>query len=660
MSDPNGFPGDSSYNMEGSKSGTASPQSHTSVDMKPALESLLAERSPEGGEASSSAPGAGSHGYNSPVFLGTSSDSQDKGSNPRGSSGSDGKDTPQSQSSQSEGAGKRKVKAEPESQPSFLGLDQSKDVDALSSQPPPAKVPSRGKSETSRPSLQDVITQLAHSAGGQSSVTTSVSSSPVSVLPVTVSPSPTTLKPVKGVSADVMTVKVEEPAAATVSSRNKGDKPAKSFSPLDVSLSQSSSVSPKTPSRGKGRERKPKGDHSSSPAAAAAHQGSLPLTSASPQTLAAVGLAGMSARMPLNGAIFPSMPLTYDGAFAYDYNLPDRGLGSAAMAGISPRFPAVAPGLVGYFPSLGVPVSPWNLTSTAAMPAVAMDTSGAGAPLDLSSSHKESGGDKVKSKPSSSSSSSSSSSAVKPAAPAAKPKQQSEEKVKEKGSGGGTEEAKGKPDPPVKKPKYEKHMLIFGEKEVEIICVEKNCWIVRNEQELFDIIRSTSPQPCSQPHRKSSHVTPCDSASGSDCECLRSAPRDGGRCAREQKGEQVKDDCACVTSSIKRSSVDPANVPSSSTQKNTVNSPGDDGAHGDRLKTMATSSTGSQEESGEESSEVPAPPSPKPATIGSSDSGVKVKRLLGEEGSAVTEACHEEESERQKCPVLQQMLKTSH
>ena len=42
-----------------------------------------------------------------------------------------------------------------------------------------------------------------------------------------------------------------------------------------------------------------------------------------------------------------------------------------------------------------------------------------------------------------------------------------------------------------KKPKYEKHMLIFGDRELEIICVdlERSRWIVRNEQELFELVR---------------------------------------------------------------------------------------------------------------------------------------------------------------------------
>ncbi|XP_064598677.1 uncharacterized protein LOC135465386 [Liolophura sinensis] len=40
------------------------------------------------------------------------------------------------------------------------------------------------------------------------------------------------------------------------------------------------------------------------------------------------------------------------------------------------------------------------------------------------------------------------------------------------------------------KPLYEKHMLLVGEKQVEIISVGKHVWIVRNEAELVDIIAS--------------------------------------------------------------------------------------------------------------------------------------------------------------------------
>ena len=48
----------------------------------------------------------------------------------------------------------------------------------------------------------------------------------------------------------------------------------------------------------------------------------------------------------------------------YDYNLPDRGLGSQGFPGMTAaaRFPAVP---VGYLASLGVPVSAWNQAAAA-------------------------------------------------------------------------------------------------------------------------------------------------------------------------------------------------------------------------------------------------------------------------------------------------------
>ncbi|XP_076472693.1 uncharacterized protein LOC143302071 [Babylonia areolata] len=662
----NGFSGDSSF-LEGIKSGTASPHSHSggsTADVKPTLETLLSAQSP------ASVDGGAQGVDSSPVFLGMSVEAQDKAENSISQS-VETKDTPPTESENDgpESSQKQKVKEETESeQPNFLGVDQTKEADSLSSssRPPAVKVPSRGKAESSRPSLQDVITQLAHSAGGQTSSCTggspsvsavssqsssssvvtfpSVCAAPVSTSSAASSTSVAVAKAVKVTTADKASVKMEETVNVTgPCPRSKGDKSPRVFSPQDASLlSQRASVSPKTSSRGKGRERRSKGDNSNN---TVAHQSSLPFSSATPQTLSAAGLAGLSPRMPLNGAIFPSMPLGYEGAFTYDYNLPDRGLGNASLAGVSPRFPALAPGLVSYFPGIGVPVSAWNLANPSTIPAVAVETQGAGVPLDLSSSHKE---DKLKSK--TTSASTSTAPAAKP--PTAKQKVQQEDKGKEKGA---TEE------PPAKKPKYEKHMLLFGEKEVEIICVEKNCWIVRNEQELFDIIRSTSPQTLTPQRKKAPHITPCDSASGSDCECLRSAAHDGVNGHLGCQSEKVKDECACVTSSMKRSTADPANVPTSSTPKSFIHK--QDGCphrRVDMLKTTATSSTGGQGDSGEEESNEPRPlSSPPPHSIGSSIDGSRAKGRYsgGQEGGS--EGCEDMEG-RQKCPVLQQMLKTSH
>ena len=328
----------------------------------------------------------------------------------------------------------------------------------------------------------------------------------------------------------------------------------------------------------------------------------------------------------------------------------------------------MTPNMVGYFAGLGVPVAPWNLSNPTTISAVAMDTASAGKPLDLSASHRD-GGDKTATEKSSGKSCPPAATATSvKAASTVKPRaaKEEQEKVKEKA----TEpvvEAESKPEPPAKKPKYEKHMLIFGEKEVEIICVEKNCWIVRNEQELFDIIRSTSPQTSSLHKKKLSHMTPCDSASGSDCECLRSSMSQGGgeEGHKKKEMESVKDDCECVTSSMKRGSMDPSNVPSSSTQKNCgdCNPTEDESSNSkvSKLKTTATSSTGTLGDSGEGDGcdETPTMPSPSAIKIDSSNSGDKVKLKCSPVEDVVNLVCDDEEGSASKCPVLQRMLKTS-
>ena len=681
MTDPNGFSSDPAF-TEGGKSGTASPQSHgsSSADVKPALESLLAAPSPSSGDASCPQAAVGSLRFDSPAFLGGTAESQDKGDN-GSSSGSEVKDKDSAHSSHSEGAVKRKIKEEPEGgHPNFLGVDQPKGMDPSSSsssslsRPSPAKVPSRGKSDSSRPTLQDVITQLAHSAGSQSSCSGSSPSPAILLTPVSnatvvaSSVSVGSAKAVKQVNPERVAVKSEESAGSSGSPSNRGDKPAALSSPPDPAhRSHQPAVSPKAAARGRGRERKPKGDNCT-PTAVAAHQGSLPLSSPTPQALTSPGLAGMPPRMPLNGAIFPGMPMAYEGSFAYDYNLPDRGLGSAAFAGIPPRFPAMTPNMVGYFAGLGVPVAPWNLSSPTAISAVAIDTASTGKPLDLSASHRDAGDKSTPEKstgkpcpPAATATSVKSASAVK-----AKPAKEDKEKAKEKAAEPAAEAPETKAEPPAKKPKYEKHMLIFGEKEVEIICVEKNCWIVRNEQELFDIIRSTSPQPPSLQKRKLSHMTPCDSASGSDCECLRSSISQGGGEGPKKETASVKDDCECVTSSMKRGSAEPSNVPSSSTQKNCGDcTPAEDEPSSgkvSKLKTTATSSTGSLGDSGEDdgSGETPTIPSPSAMKIDSSDSGGdKVKLKCSSMEDVVNLVCDNDEGSSSKCPVLQKMLKTS-
>lgn len=365
-------------------------------------------------------------------------------------------------------------------------------------------------------------------------------------------------------------------------------------------------------------------------------------------------------RIPVNGAMFPGMPMGYDkfGGLVYDYNLPDRGLGTSALAALQPRFPAVSPNMVGYFP---LPVGAWNLPGTPAIhgvvsPGIAMDTSGPGAPLDLSASHKESS-EKEKSGGKSSPASASTSTGKNQNQKSTK--QAKEEKEKASGSEAATE-AKSKPEENARRPKYSKNMLIFGDKEVEIISVEKNRWIVRNEQELFEIIRSISPEPRSQTS-KVSHLTPCDSASGSDCECLRtSLCREEDMNGGSGHPTASKDDCACVTSSMKRAGSDPSHVPSSSTQKDcSAGSESPESGVG-KLKTKATSSTGQSADSGEEEACDPSASSPSAMNMESCNKTVETGKHKGSPvGEVVDLVCEEDTTTTSKCPVLQQMLKTS-
>ncbi|KAK7094287.1 uncharacterized protein [Littorina saxatilis] len=655
IADPNGFHSDPSY-TDGVKSGTASPQSHgsNSMDVKPSLD-LLPAHSPGSGD-NGSAQGAGSRGMESPVFLGVASDAGDKAD----SYSKDRAGSRHSVSSHGDGAGKRRIKEEPGGgQPNFLGVDHSKG--SPSSPPPrpsPAKVPSRGKSDSARPSLQEVISQLAHSAESQSGVS-SASLSP-SLLTKSASASPTTITatPAKTKGG----VKVEDSARPADSRAEKLT--AALSSPYDPATHrpQQSTSSPRA--RARGRERKAKGDYSANPPqAAAAHQASNPSSSA-PQPGISQSLGVVSPRMSVNGAVFPGVPLGYETPFGYDYTLPDRGLGLGAspFPPIPPGFPGVGANMVGYLAGLGV--SPWNLATSALLPTVAMDTTGA-APLDLSASHKDTKppankSSQVKAAPTATSAGKSSAGAE------AKGKVAREDRAKRKevegvdsreGEREGEREGVSKtPTPPAKKAKYEKHMLLFGEREVEIICVERNCWIVRNEQELRSIIETSPGEVRGRGGKTTSHMTPCDSASGSDCDCVRWSV-DGAK-----KGAELgKDDCACVTSSIKRGN-EPFNVPSSSTQKH-----GEEGGGGDhhdhsakvKLKPTPTSSTGGA--GGESGDDDHAPTTPSHSAIKrhSSSPGDKVKCVS--EPEVVTLLCEDEdEASSKKCPVLQQMLKTSH
>lgn len=602
------------------------------------------------------------------------------------------------------GAVKRKIKEESgNSHPNFLGIEaQRSGLEASLARPSPAKVQSRGKSDGSRPSLQDVISQLAHSAGGNTSTTpspaavalspsatgTAVSCSSAHALAgSSLSSSGSSPSSISGKgcvkispsSSEKIVVKSEVSAMYAGSPVDTGSKlsGSASVSPVESAYTfrgaphqAATSVSPKTPPRGgKSRERKLKVDNLSS--SSSTRHSVPPQASASAAAAAAIDAARigiMQPRIPINGAIFPGMSMGYDkfGGFVYDYNLPDRGLGSGPIPGLPPRFPGVAPNMVGYFP---LPVTAWNLASAGTIqgvsPGISADPPGVAVPLDLSATHKESS-EKFKEKTSLAAATVNSSKNFAASSVKLQPVEEKEKgKAILKANSEPLPEVKPASEPTSRKPKYEKHMLIFADKEVEIICVEKNRWIVRNEQELYDILRSTSPQHDYSPKSKISHLTPCDSASGSDCECLRNSIGQDGECTGETRKHNFKskDECACVSSSNKRAAFDTSSIPTSSTQKRSADSmPSDEVLQCKirRHKITATSSTCHGADSGEDEMDHPTVSSPTAVSINSSDS--PAGELKKAKASSVLEpidlVCVDDDLSASRCPVLQQMLKT--
>ncbi|XP_071110248.1 uncharacterized protein [Haliotis cracherodii] len=208
-------------------------------------------------------------------------------------------------------------------------------------------------------------------------------------------------------------------------------------------------------------------------------------------------------RVPSNGTMVSAYSaVQYDkfGSVLYDYNLPDRGLGTGAMAAPVTRFPTVSPPnvMMGYFPfpaAAAAAAAGWRMPGTPTAVATSIESipgdGSAGAPLDLSAAHKdlrcpevlktkekkvekimkEKVADKVIEK------------VVENLPEKVVDKPKSSEKVK-------TFEKVPEEASQTSKPKYEKNFLLFGDQEVEIISVAKNQWIVRNEAELYAIARS--------------------------------------------------------------------------------------------------------------------------------------------------------------------------
>ena len=596
--------------------------------------------------------------HESPPAVSLSSQGQDRGDNRR----VDIVDRDDGCSSHSEDIDKWKIKEEPENpQPNIVGLDQWKQFSSstsssnLTTSSPSscqsqAKVPARGKAESSRPSLQDVITHLAHSVSGQSGVsTTPPTSSTASILTLAVSAASSVDAQSAGASlpsSDRIPIKCEE-APSVFSGGAKKPEEKSVLSPHSVPPVPE--VLAKPAGRGKGRERRSKGDGNLTQS----RQPHTMIHSSSQQVLVSPIVSGMAPRMPVNGAAFSGMPVAFDTNLSYDYSLPDRGLGTAAFPTMSPGFPAVSPNLMGYYQGMGVPLTPWKLGNQPSVPSVAMDASSGAIPLDLSASHKAS------SRSHGMAGDTHMSSSAPPSRNTAAPKARSEsdrkrklmEKLLEKSENESPVASEPTLEPPESKPRYTKNMLIFGEKEVEIISVERNRWIVRNEQELKDSVRRMmASQPCHQD--KPSPVTACDSVTGSDCECVHYTSDVKGETA--EKKETVRDDCECVSSSVKRN----GHAPSACSPKQNGSEEvlvQDEAANKvvSKLKTSATSSTESEEARGEQGHKASIIPSQSAMKI---DLSSHEDRVLCPADHAVVNLCEEDNSDSKKFPVLHQML----
>ncbi|XP_033724847.1 uncharacterized protein LOC117314841 isoform X2 [Pecten maximus] len=239
-------------------------------------------------------------------------------------------------------------------------------------------------------------------------------------------------------------------------------------------------------------------------------------------------------RIPVNGnVVFNSNPnpVGFDkfGAIYYDYNLPDRGLGGGAPVPTRPAAPqgaaaaaaVAAPGaqpttnVVNLVPAMWhYPQSPAQLSVTSPNPSERSGPS----PLDLSAAHprdmpklKEEPKDveKVETRPTGE-------------VVATKPPQLEKEHILPVDNTSPTmsqntsvkmspetqqvlseqQTPSGSPTSSVDKHQlsnkqrllYEQNMLIFGEKEVEIISVGNNKWIVRNEKELYTVVNKGSEE----------------------------------------------------------------------------------------------------------------------------------------------------------------------
>ncbi|GAB1603412.1 uncharacterized protein LOC115216435 isoform X2 [Argonauta hians] len=372
----------------------------------------------------------------------------------------------------------------------------------------PSSFPS--KSESSKPSLQDVISHLFNQASAAY-------------------PSAQSVLPASAVSSDKSSSSSDKTESMLTSSSKKSEVASalpQSISnqsllishktvPIptsDISLSNSSSSGPENILASQSNTNSSLRSTVSSKSSGvtehsrlSSNKGAAATPSKSSQDLLT------ASRSSSAGSSKSSYPIGYDkfGAVYYDYSLPDRGLSQARQSRGVVLSPCVSPAAVCYYPNGLHPLKPPVDLSNSSL-----DVSNPSTPLDLSASaykeqepahSRKSGKGAEKSldicSPSALSDSledakspSTQSSVVTvptPPAPTLPEKQESQQ---------------SKAVVPSVKSSYERNYLIFGDSELEIISVGKNKWIVRNELELCRIAKEEvkklgSPipeEPCSK------------------------------------------------------------------------------------------------------------------------------------------------------------------
>ncbi|XP_052826656.1 probable serine/threonine-protein kinase nek3 isoform X3 [Octopus bimaculoides] len=374
------------------------------------------------------------------------------------------------------------------------------------------------KSESSKPSLQDVISHLFNQASAaypsaQSALPTSAASSDKSSSNSDKTESTLASSSKKNELASALPTSISN-QSLLISHKMV------SIPTSDISLSNSSSSGPESILVSQSNTNSSLRSTVSSKSSGvnehsrlSSNKGATPAPTKSSQDLLT------ASRSSSAGSSKSSFPIGYDkfGAVYYDYSLPDRGLSQARQSRGVVLSPCVSPAAVCYYPNGLHPLKPPVDLSNSSL-----DVSNPSTPLDLSASaYKEQ--EPVQSR--------------KPGKGAEKSLDicsplavgESLEEVKTPLTRSSTvsvptppastlsekqESKQSKAVVPSLKSSYERNYLIFGDSELEIISVGKNKWIVRNELELCRIAKEEvkklgSPvpeEPCSKTPNDKRHL----------------------------------------------------------------------------------------------------------------------------------------------------------